>query len=61
MDNVATIEWTGDRYDLTIQRKLKAYTQDDHAGGKAELIRMVKEKGYEVELKGAHTHETIAE
>jgi hypothetical protein len=60
MDNVATIAWSGDRYELTIGGILKAYTQDDHEAGRDILIGMVKEKGYEIELKGDQPNESIA-
>lgn len=50
MDNVAKIRWTGERYELTIGNVLKAYTNDDHEAGKEELIQMVKEKGYIIDI-----------
>jgi hypothetical protein len=57
MDNQAMIRWSGDRYELTIKGQLKAYTQDDHEAGKAQMITMVKEKGYDVHIEGGKDNE----
>lgn len=48
MNNKAIITWVENeqRYELRIDDKLKAYTQDDHAAGMNEMIEIVEKKGY---------------
>lgn len=48
--SMAKIAWSkeNERFELIIEGKLKAYTQDDHAAGKKEMVKMVEDKGYTV-------------